>query len=129
MAGLWSLVEPSVANTIFRQTQHPGYVETPGRKRKSRRPGVTAAKDEDSDGVSSAAGLSDDTIEVESIQSVQRRKDVKAANGELNGSANGGVADMRGQPSESWTGGKNAKTPESTTQPTLNLVAHGAFLQ
>src|SRR3984957_294708 len=81
----------AIADSILRQTQHPGYVETPGRKRRSRKSGIAAAKDEDSDAVDSSPGLADDTIEVEPTPSIRKRKDIKAVNGSLNGSANGHV--------------------------------------
>jgi delta24(24(1))-sterol reductase len=105
-----------VADAILRQTQHPGYVETPGRKRRSRKSGVVTAKDEDSDAVDSSPGLADDTIEIESTPSVRRRKDVKAANGKLNGSANDNVvkhARPLDQVVDGWEPGRDPKVDYS----------------
>jgi len=66
--------------------------------------------------VDSSPGLADDTIEVEYTPSVRRRKDLKAANGELNGTANGHVA-TRARPSkrvvDGWEEGKDPKVDYS----------------
>ena len=71
-----------------RQTQHPGFVETPGRKSRSRRSGIPSVKDEDSDPGDSTPGPAGDTIEVAPTPSVRRRKSGKLANGTVvNGSA------------------------------------------
>ena len=105
----------SVADSILRQTQHPGYVETPGRKRRSRKSGVAAAKDEDSDAVDSSPGLADDTIEVESTPSIRRRKDTKMANGMSNGSANGHITKhiISSKLVDGWEEGKDPKVDYS----------------
>jgi delta24(24(1))-sterol reductase len=106
----------AIADSILRQTQHPGYVETPGRKRRSRKSGVATAKDEDSDAVDSSPGLADDTIEVESTPSVRKKKDIKVVNGSLNGSANGHVVKPSKSPGgvvDGWEAGKDPKVDYS----------------
>jgi Delta24(24(1))-sterol reductase len=62
--------------------------------------------------VDSSPGAADDTIEVESTPSEPRRKDIKAANGKLNGSANGDVAKHVGPTKrvvDGWEEGKDPK--------------------
>lgn len=102
----------TVADAVLRQAQHPGYVETPGRKRRSRKSGIATAKDEDSDAVDSSPGLADDTLEVQSTPPERRGKDIKVANGNLNGSVNGDVAKHPMPPGrvvDGWAVGKDPK--------------------
>ncbi|KAL9110927.1 MAG: hypothetical protein Q9227_004542 [Pyrenula ochraceoflavens] len=70
-----------------RKTSHPGYVETPGRKRgRPRKSGVAELRD-DSEARDSSTGIEDDTIEVEqspaATRSTRKRKSVHVADGEL----------------------------------------------